>query len=158
MHVGQAFLPATLGTSGRTNMKSSAGYSGTPLASKLGIKASSRVFVSGAPKGYAALVAPLPDGVVFQRSAGAKTDLAHVFVTGRQELSGQLSALRKKLEPDAVLWVSWPKKASGIPTTITEDTIRELALPLGFVDVKVCAVDEVWSGLKLVVRKELRRE
>ena len=137
-------------------MKSSSGYSGTPLAAKLGIKASSRIFLRGAPKGYAASLAPLPDGVVFERSAGPRTALAHVFVTGRQELSVQLSALRKKLKPDAVLWVSWPKKASGVPTTITEDTIRELALPLGFVDVKVCAVDEVWSGLKLVVRKELR--
>jgi hypothetical protein len=80
-----------------------------------------------------------------------------VFVTGREDLAAQLRALRKKLEPDAALWVSWPRKASGDPTTITEDTIRELALLLGFVDVKVCAIDEVWSGLKLVVRKAPRQ-
>jgi len=139
-------------------MKSSAGYSGTPLAAKLGIKASSRVFLRGAPTGFAARLAPLPDGVVFERSAGPKTDIAQVFVTGRDELAAQLRALRRKLRPDAVLWVSWPKKASGVPTTISDNTIRELALPLGFVDIKVCAVDEVWSGLKLVVRKELRHE
>jgi hypothetical protein len=93
---------------------------------------------------------------VFQRSAGADTDIAHVFVTRREELAEQLSALRKELGPQAVVWVSWPKKSAGVPTSITEDTVRELALPLGLVDVKVCAVDEVWSGLKLVVRKALR--
>lgn len=98
----------------------------------------------------------MPEGVVFQRSAGVDTDIAHVFATRREELAKQLSVWRQKLKPQAVLWVSWPKKASKVPSTITEDTVRELALPLGMVDVKVCAVTQVWSGLKLVVRKELR--
>jgi hypothetical protein len=83
-------------------------------------------------------------------------DLAHVFVTERADLAARLAAFRLALGPQAVVWISWPKKAARVPTTITEDTIRELALPLGFVDVKVCAVDAVWSGLKLVVRKALR--
>ena len=80
----------------------------------------------------------------------------HVFVTRKAELRQRLSASRKKLRPDAPIWISWPKKASRVPTDITEDTIREMALPLGYVDIKVCAVTEVWSGLKLVLRKELR--
>jgi hypothetical protein len=94
--------------------------------------------------------------VTFARSAGASVDLAHVFTTKRAMLAAQLPALRKTLRPDAVLWVSWPKKSSKVPSDVTEDTVRELALPLGFVDVKVCAVSEVWSGLKLMVRRELR--
>ena len=93
---------------------------------------------------------------MFKNVAGPSVDIAHIFVTRREELAEQLVALRKKLKPDAMLWVSWPKKACKVPTTVTEDTIREVALPIGFVDVKVCAVSEVWSGLKLVVRKELR--
>lgn len=100
---------------------------------------------------------PLPAGVSFETAASRETDLVHVFVAEKQALSGHLAALRKSLKPQASIWVSWPKKASKVPTDITEDVVRELALPLGFVDVKVCAVDEVWSGLKLVVRKELRR-
>jgi hypothetical protein len=133
-----------------------AGYSGTPLHKKLGVKASSRVFLVGEPEGYAELLAPLPEGVVFERSVSPKTDLAHIFATRKEELARHLGVMRQKLSPEATLWVSWPKKSSKVPTTITEDTIRELALPLGFVDIKVCAVTEVWSGLKLVVRKELR--
>jgi hypothetical protein len=133
-----------------------AGYSGTPLAKKLGIREGSRLFVSGAPANYRALLAPLPDAVRFGRAAGADTDLAHVFATKRAELSRALAALRRTLAPDAVVWVSWPKKSAKVASEITEDTVRELALPLGFVDVKVCAVDETWSGLKLVVRKALR--
>ncbi len=133
-----------------------AGYSGTPLAKKLGIKVSSRVLLHGAPEGFAELLQPLPAGVVFERQAGPLVDMAHVFVTRREDLSEQLIALRQQLRPDAAVWVSWPKKAAKVPTTVTEDTIREVALPLGFVDIKVCAVSEVWSGLKLVVRKELR--
>ena len=135
---------------------SPAGYSGTPLARKLGIKEGSQVFVLGAPAGYRKLLEPLPPDVVFQSAAGKTTDIAHVFVTQASELKKQLSTLRKKLKPDAPVWVSWPKKSSKVATDITEDTIRALALPMGFVDIKVCAVDEVWSGLKLVVRKELR--
>ena len=137
-------------------ISTTAGYSGTPLAKKLGYKASHRAAVVGAPEGYRDMLEPLPDGVVFERVATAKTDLVHVFATEREVLARHLNALRKKLEPEAAVWVSWPKKASKVPTDVTEDVIREVALPLGFVDVKVCAVDDVWSGLKLVVRKELR--
>ena len=137
-------------------MPSPAGYSGTPLAKKLGIKASSHIFLAGAPENFLSLLEPLPEGVVFERTAGPSTDMAQVFVTRREELAEHLRDLRENLRPDAALWVSWPKKASKVPTTITEDVVREIALPLGFVDVKVCAVSEVWSGLKLVVRKELR--
>ena len=136
---------------------SAAGYSGTPLAKKLGIVAASRVVAPGAPEGYRDWLAPLPAGVVFAAKVSAATDLVHLFVDRRAELDRRLAALRGSLRDDATLWISWPKKASKVPTDITEDTIRELALPLGFVDVKVCAVSEVWSGLKLVVRKELRR-
>jgi len=81
---------------------------------------------------------------------------AHVFVTKRSELRARLVSLRKTIAPDGMIWVSWPKKSSGVPSEITEDTIRELALPIGLVDIKVCAVDEIWSGLKLVIRKDLR--
>ena len=133
-----------------------AGYSATPLARKLGVKASSRVLLLGAPEGFTRLLEPLPDGVEFERRADSKTDIAHLFVTRREDLEKHLSVLRRRLRPDAALWVSWPKKSSKVSTTITEDVIREVALPLGFVDIKVCAVSDVWSGLKLVVRKELR--
>lgn len=138
-------------------MTASSGYSGTPLARKLGIKPASTLCVVNAPDDYAALVAPLPDGVLITSQFDAGTDLVHAFVTEREELAEILTSTRERLRDDAVLWVSWPKKASKVPTTVTEDVMRELGLPLGFVDVKVCAVDAVWSGLKLVVRKELRR-
>jgi hypothetical protein len=133
-----------------------AGYSGTPLAKKLGIKEGSRVFVSGAPKDYRKLLAPLPAKVFFEKEPGPGLDLAHVFVTQREELPTLLKTLRKRLDGHAALWVSWPKKTARSPTALGENDIRALALPLGFVDVKVCAVSETWSGLKLVVRKELR--
>jgi hypothetical protein len=132
------------------------GYSGTPLAKKLGIKPGSRVFVTGAPKDYRKLLEPLPGAVSFENKPGPGVDIAHVFVTEKEELSKVMGTLRRQLKSDATLWVSWPKKAARVKTTVGEDTIRALALPLGFVDVKVCAVDEVWSGLKLVVRKKLR--
>ena len=133
------------------------GYSGTPLAKKLGIKPGSRLAVSGAPKNYAELLAPLPEGVRFERSLGANTDIAHVFATQRAKLSAALRQALGKMKPNAAIWVSWPKKAAKVDTDITEDTIREIALPMGLVDIKVCAVDETWSGLKLVLRKEKRK-
>lgn len=136
--------------------RTAVGYSGTPLAKKLGIKERTRLCVLGAPEGYRQLLAPLPNEVRFESRPSAATDIAHVFVTRKQELAKHLASLRKELKPDAALWVSWPKKAAKVPTDISEDTIREVALPLGFVDIKVCAVSEVWSGLKLVVRRELR--
>ncbi len=135
---------------------SSTGYSGTPLSKKLGIKEGHRVLLLEAPAKYKNLLVPLPPAVVFVNRPDSKVDVVQVFVTQREELANVLGILRKKLKPEAVLWVSWPKKSAKVPTTITDNTIRELALPLGFVDIKVCAVTEVWSGLKLVVRKELR--
>jgi hypothetical protein len=135
---------------------SRAGYSGTPLAKKLGIKEGSRVFLANAPKHYRALVAPLPDGVRMTARISGTTDLVHLFSTRRKNLERALRAAIAKVRDDAPIWVSWPKKSSGVPTDITEDTIRAVALPLGLVDIKVCAVDEVWSGLKLVVRRENR--
>lgn len=135
----------------------SAGYSGTPLARKLGIQAGSTLWTLSAPEGYEDWLAPMPEGVTRAKQPSATVDVAHVFLVEREDLAHQLKALRVKLRDDAALWISWPKKASRVPTTITEDVIREECLPLGWVDVKVCAVSEVWSGLKLVVRKELRR-
>jgi len=129
-----------------------AGYSGTPLAKKLGIKESSTLLPLHAPDGYRALLEPLPDSVRFAKKTGADVDVAHLFVTRRSDLARELRKLRDAIPSDAATWVSWPKKSSKVPTDITEDVIREVALPMGFVDVKVCAVDEVWSGLKLVVR------
>lgn len=139
-----------------TSAVATAGYSGTPLAKKLGIKESARVLVTGAPKHFRKLLDPLPPGVVFVKEVSTAVDIAHVFATERRELARELGSLRKKLRPDAVVWVSWPKKSSGVETTITEDVVREIALPIGFVDIKVCAVNEIWSGLKLMVRRELR--
>lgn len=130
------------------------GYSGTPLAKKLGIGPGCRLCLRQAPQNYAALVAPLPAGVRVVRRADA--DLIHVFATRRVGLERALRASLAGMRADTVLWVSWPKKSSGLASELSEDQVRELALPLGLVDVKVCAVDETWSGLKLVVRKALR--
>src|SRR5262249_38139320 len=129
---------------------------GTPLAKKLGIKPGSNVFVEGAPMAYAQLLDPMPDGVNLQSAIDSSTDVAHVFATSKAELARALKKALRHLRPDAALWVSWPKKASKVPTDATEDSIRALALPLGLVDIKVCAVDAIWSGLKLVLRKEHR--
>jgi hypothetical protein len=134
----------------------SSGYSGTPLAKKLGMTEGARVLSRGTPSGYAGWLAPLPTGVVFEKRLSRLTDIVHVFCDRRAALGKELRSLRRQVRSDAAVWISWPKKASNLPTDVTEDTIRELALPLGFVDVKVCAVSEIWSGLKLVVRKELR--
>lgn len=132
------------------------GYSGTPLPKKLGIGVATRLAVFGAPDDYLAILGGLPDGARMATRIDSGTNLVHLFVTKREVLATELVRFRKVLHPDAALWISWPKKAAKVPTTVTEDVIRELALPLGWVDVKVCAVTEVWSGLKLVVRKELR--
>lgn len=132
------------------------GYSGTPLAKKLGIKAGAEVLVVDAPDEYRDWVSPLPDGVKFVSKASDETDLVHLFATSKKKLESALRSYRKKIKADAVIWVSWPKKAAKMETDIVEDTIREVALPMGYVDIKVCAVSEIWSGLKLVIRKELR--
>ena len=133
-----------------------AGYSGTPLAKKLGIKEQTSVVAVDAPSGYRKLLEPLPAAVRFATKIDGTVDVVHVFSTKKAELACALASYRKALQPIAAVWVSWPKKSAKVATDITEDVIREIALPLGFVDIKVCAVDDVWSGLKLVVRKELR--
>lgn len=133
-----------------------AGYSGTPLVKKLGIKAGDKIFLSGAPEHYPKLVAPLPDGVRFVARVGGDTDIVHLFAIRKALLAKSLRAALARLKPDGAIWVSWPKKSSRVPTDISEATIREIALPLGLVDIKVCAVDDIWSGLKLVIRKENR--
>lgn len=132
------------------------GYSGTPLAKKLGIAAGCRLHLIAPPDNYAALVAPLPEGVRTVSRIGPDTDLIHAFATRRAALERALAASLKAMRADAIIWVSWPKKSSGLASEITEDVVRELALPLGLVDIKVCAVDDTWSGLKLVVRKSER--
>src|ERR1044072_1508527 len=133
-----------------------AGYSGTPLATKLGIKPGSALFVVAAPGHYDELLAPLPEGVKRVRSIDA-AGIAHFFETSRARMEKDLRAAVPKMQQDAAIWISWPKKAAKVATDITEDTVREVALPLGLVDIKVCAVDEIWSGLKLVIRKQRRK-
>jgi hypothetical protein len=144
-----------------------AGYSGTPLAAKLGIKPGSIVVVEHAIAGYRKLLAPLPVGVRFSTTVSEAVDIVHVFATRRAELAVRLAQLFATMRHDAAIWVSWPKKASrknkvagglqpaGI-VDITEGVIRDIALPLGLVDIKVCAINETWSGLKLVKRKSKR--
>jgi hypothetical protein len=133
-----------------------AGYSGTPLAKKLGLKAGDLVSLLDAPAGFRKLLEPVPDKVRFASGFDRKAQVVHLFTVSRAKLAKILATCRKQLAPDASIWVSWPKKAAKVPTDITEDTVREVALPLGLVDIKVCAIDETWSGLKLVLRKELR--
>jgi len=132
-----------------------AGYSDTPLAKKLNLRDGQRVWFDGMPDSVADEIGEYALELTLVDPAKG-VDAAHVFVTERNDLESKLKTLRRQIAPDGQIWVSWPKKASKVPTDITEDTIRELALPMGFVDVKVCAVDETWSGLKLVIRKELR--
>ena len=133
-----------------------AGYSGTPLVKKLGIKPGYRVRTTSAPADYADLLGSVPEDVTISSSIRSKIDLWHIFTKSRNELEAALPRMMRGIHADAAIWVSWPKKSSGVRSTVDGDTIRELALPLGLVDIKVCAVDETWSGLKLVVRKELR--
>jgi len=134
-----------------------AGYSGTPTAKKLGIKPGLDVVVLGAPEDYAALVDGLPDGFEWRTSLRGSADLVHVFVAKAAVLERRIGELRAAIAPDGALWVSWPKKAAKVPTDVTEDVIRRIALANGLVDVKVCAVDATWSGLKLVIPVVQRR-
>ncbi len=134
-----------------------AGYSQTPLVKKLGYTEDFKVALGNAPEDYAEILGELPSGVTFHASLSKQIDLVHAFVVDRADLAKRLKRFREALRDDVIVWISWPKKSAKVPTTVTEDVIRELALPLGFVDIKVCAVTEVWSGLKLVVRKELRK-
>jgi hypothetical protein len=134
----------------------SAGYSGTPLPQKLGIKDGHKVAIVGAPPGL--VLGVLPGGVTVQRSLAGKAllDVLVVFVTKRADLVARIATCRHRMQPAAGLWIAWPKRASGVATDVTEDTVREVALPTGLVDNKVCAIDDIWSGLRLVIRKELR--
>ena len=135
-----------------------AGYSGTPLPQKLGIKPGTIVVVIDGPDNYRKLLGQIPSGVNFASRPVGNTKFVHLFVKERRALQSHLQSLRRKIADDAALWVSWPKKSSGAQTDVTEDVIRAVALPLNFVDVKVCAVDETWSGLKLVIRREHRKK
>jgi hypothetical protein len=136
---------------------SAAGYSGTPLAKKLGFKPGFTVAYVGAPDGFDALLADdLPDDVVVRKQLRGPLDLVVCFVTARRDLERRLPKLRAALAPAGMLWIAWPKRASGVPTDMTEDVVRDVALPTGLVDTKVAAIDATWSGLRLVVRKELR--
>jgi len=130
-----------------------AGYSGTPLWKKLGYKTGMFAYVDGGPNNYLSLLA-LPADVVVTWLPKAKSDMefVHLFATSASKLKRKLEYYRKRIVPGGVIWVSWPKKSSGVKSDITEYTIRDVALPMGLVDVKVCAVDEVWSGLKLLIR------
>ena len=128
----------------------------TPLARKLGLTAGARLHLVNSPPNYPSLIGPALADLALAKTPSKQVDIVHLFTASRSRLSAALQSLRKRLRPDAAIWVSWPRKSSGIASDVTENTIRELALPLGFVDVKVCAVDETWSGLKLVVRKERR--
>lgn len=131
----------------------SAGYSGTPLGKKLGVKPGFKVAFIDMPVRVRAEITSYCDAFI---ESAEPFDLVHLFGTDRAELSRRLTDYMGRIEQNGMIWVSWPKKASKVPTDVTEDVIREVALPRGLVDVKVCAVDEVWSGLKLVIRKELR--
>ena len=132
------------------------GYSGTPLARKLSLKTGMRVCRSGMPDSIASEIAREGLDLDLIERPGGKIDAAHLFKSERKGLEFELAELYRLLDPSGFIWVSWPKKSSKIATDISEDVIRDIALPMGLVDVKVCAIDDVWSGLKLVIRKELR--
>jgi hypothetical protein len=127
------------------------GYSGTPLWKKLGLKAGLTFVVLNPPPDYWALIAPLPPDLIVSPEEASPLGCIHLFVTDQAQLAAQVAPLKARLAPDGMLWVSWPKRASGVQTNLTEDGIRALALANGLVDVKVCAVDATWSGLKLVI-------
>jgi hypothetical protein len=133
-----------------------AGYSGTPLAKKLGIKEDMTVVASNAPTDFAARLDPLPPGVSWKQQVRPPVDLAVAFFSERANVTKRWPALTKAVGPAGTVWVAWPKRSSGVPTDLTEDTFRELLLPTGWVDTKVCAIDDTWSGLKFVLRKALR--
>ena len=150
--------PAKSHTTATGPTSSVAGYSGKPLWQKLGLKDGMSVLLVDAPEGYPAMLGePLPD-LTFLKKAAGPVGAAHVFATSAQVLSSILIKLRKQLNQDGMVWVSWPKKSSKLASDIDDNKIREIALPLGFVDIKVCTVDLTWSGLKLVIRKSARQE
>ena len=133
-----------------------AGYSGTPLVRKLGIGEATTVALLDAPPDFDSTLGPLPDGVVVRRRLGGHVDTAVCFVTARRDLERRVDALGRAIHPAGAFWVAWPKRSSGVPTDMTEDVVREVVLPLGLVDVKVCAIDDTWSGLRIVWRRDRR--
>jgi len=134
-----------------------AGYSGKPLTQKLGIKTGMKLLFVNSPENYGQLLEGLPEKTIQVKDKISTVDFIHVFVKKISELEAFLPQLKKRLTRDGMIWISWYKKSSGIPTDVNEHGIRATAFPLGLVDVKVCAVDEQWSGLKLVIRKENRK-
>jgi Protein of unknown function (DUF3052) len=130
-----------------------AGYSGKSIVQKLGIKPGFRIFAGGAPTAYCDIVGQLPAGTIMASNLKAPIDVVHLFATQAAGLAGNLSDCRDAIAPDGMVWVSWPKKASGTATDLSDVVVRDIALALGLVDVKVCAIDETWSGLKFVIRK-----
>ena len=133
-----------------------AGYSGRSVVQKLGIKPGFRIFAAGLAVAYHEIVGALPDGVTVARAAKKPLDMVHVFATEAAGLAAKVRLYRAAIEPDGMIWVSWPKKASGVATDLSDVVVRNTALALGLVDVKVCAIDEIWSGLKFVIPKEQR--
>ncbi|HEY5989940.1 MAG TPA: hypothetical protein VIV12_26680 [Streptosporangiaceae bacterium] len=134
-----------------------AGYSGTPLPRKLGIKPGHTISFVAAPPGFSSSLGPLPDVAVAADEGGdSPVDVIVAFVRWRLDLESQLPGLRRRMAPTCGLWIAWPKKSARVPTDMTEDVVREVALPTGLVDNKVCAIDDTWSGLRLVIRRELR--
>ncbi len=129
----------------------SSAYSSTPLAKKLGIKVGYKIKLVNAPQHYLGLFTDMPDNIDFMPGKTAKKDFIHFFTKDEQELLDLLPQLKQEIVPAGIIWVSWPKKSSGIPSTVSENMIRDIAIANGLVDIKVCAVDETWSGLKLVI-------
>ncbi|SDN84630.1 DUF3052 family protein [Afipia sp. GAS231] len=134
------------------------GYSGKPVVQKLGVKPGFRILCAGAPAAYADIVGKLPDGVTMVRAAKAPLDMVHLFATEAKGLAAKLRDYRKVIAPAGMIWVSWPKKSSGVVTDLNDIVVRDTALPLGLVDIKVCAIDDTWSGLKFVIPKDQRTD
>ncbi|MFQ5558334.1 MAG: DUF3052 domain-containing protein [Acidimicrobiales bacterium] len=133
-----------------------AGYSGTPLARKLGIGEGATVACLGEPDHFRDLLAPIPEGVSFKTSVRGRADVVVAFFVRRSAFERRLAVMGRAVFPAGGLWIAWPKRASGVATDMTEDVVREIALPTGLVDNKVCAIDDTWSGLRIVWRRELR--
>jgi hypothetical protein len=137
-------------------MPVASGYSGTPLVQKLGIKPGFFIFVQGLAVDYTAITGKLPAGVTIARRLAGNLDMIHLFAESAKDLAGELTRFRKAIKQDGMIWVSWPKKSSGVATDLTDVVVRDTALSLGLVDIKVCAVDATWSGLKFVIPKAQR--
>jgi hypothetical protein len=133
-----------------------AGPSGKPLTQKLGIMPGFRIFVTGQPADYRDIVGELPSGVTLLARPAGQLDMVHLFATEASALAGKLGRCRERIVSDGMIWVSWPKKSSGVATDLSDVAVRDIALPLGLVDVKVCAIDAVWSGLKFVIPRDQR--